>query len=522
MINEKIINILPLMTADLDKNIKIIYEKFSNLYYLDEDNQTLLHIFLSNKFDERETILAIKSLLKCGRLDPNLKDDCGYNFIQTALHNGYSEKFILELISVTLASSNRLLNVNTIDCNGNTIVHTAINSEKYHDNIVSIYSVLCNNGFDSTKKNNYNESLLDALNDNKDKFDKQEIIKFKQLFNDKTNFLIENKEHDKDVPIDEKNFLINISKDDITKIEKIGKILNYKNYNTYPVVGRENEIESLIISLASFSTSPLIIGEHGVGKSILVDELVYRIENEQVPHFLRNKLVIEVNPSELIAGAKYSGTFEERIKTLMEICSKYDAILFIDKIHRTYGTGTHDSSKVDMASMLVPYMEKEGIKIIGTTSLEEYNEYFQNSDLKYKFDVIKVSEPDYNTLYKIIEKVILDYSLKTNINSYYILKNTSIIDLLIEVTNKKHRVYNDNINNPKLVISIIDKAFAYARVDNSNELKTEHFIKSLNLCNRIYPTAKEKVIEKLSYSNKDYNEIKNNSKVLKIDFATRR
>jgi len=312
-----------------------------------------------------------------------------------------------------------------------------------------------------------------------------------------------------------------LSKSVIVKIEKLGKILNHKTYNAYPSVGRENEIENLIIGLASDKVSPLVIGESGVGKTNLIDELAYRIINDQVPEFLKNRTIIEINPNELLAGTKYSGTLEEKIKNLMDICSKYNAILFIDKIHRTIGAGTHDKSSVDMAAMLVPYMEREGIKIIGTTTIEEYNEYFANNSMKEKFYVVKVTEPNNDILYNIIEKAIIDYSSNTNITSYDILNDGKIIDLLIKVTSKKHRVYNDKTNNPSLVLSIIDMAFAYAKAKGDNILKNEHFIKSLNICDRIYPVAREKVIRILNDSNTEYNSnIKSNkSKVLKIDFT---
>lgn len=509
MVNKKIINILPRMTTNLNNNIRIINEEFKDLNYIDDNNKSLLHIFIQEKNKESDTMLAIKSLLKCGKLNPNLKDINGYNFIQTALIKGYSEDFVLELIKITINNTDTALDINTVDNEGNTIVHTAIESDEYNQDFIRIYKLLCENGFDSfivnkKGKNIYNTAIEATLEKGK-------------LFGNQLNLLQQIFETSYE---EEKNINnISITKEDLTKIEKLGTILNKKNFITNPAFGREKEIESLIVNLASEKTSPLVIGDSGVGKTVLIEELAYRIINEQVPDYLKKRIVLEVNPNELVAGTMYAGSFEEKIKTLMELCVKYNIILFIDGIYSIYGTGTHDNSKIDMASMLSSYMKRQGAKIIGTTTIEEYNEYFATSSLKGSFNVIKVSEPDYNTLYQIIEKTINDYGYKTNINVNKIL-NTNIIDLLIEVTSKKVRLQNDNINNPSLVVSIIDMAFAYAKVDNSKVLTKEHFIKSLNVCERIYPSTRQKVIDKLNYSNNDYD--KNNSKVLKIDFTTRR
>ena len=115
------------MTNDMSSNVKKIKGTFGTLDYVDDDNQSILHILVDDKYDEAKCFLAIKSLLQIG-LSPNLEDDYNYNFIQTALYAGYSEEFILNIINESLKYN---LNVNHVDSDKDTIMHTAIYSDDY-------------------------------------------------------------------------------------------------------------------------------------------------------------------------------------------------------------------------------------------------------------------------------------------------------------------------------------------------------------------------------------------------------
>ena len=251
----------------------------------------------------------------------------------------------------------------------------------------------------------------------------------------------------------------------------------------------------------------------------LVDELVYRIINDEETGFLKNRMIVEVNSSILVSGTKYAGTFEEKVKTLMEFCIKHNAILFIDEIHTIFGVGTHNKSNVDLADMLKYYIDRYDIKIIGITTEYEYNEYLANEAFKRNFKLIKIEEPDENTLYDIIEKTIIDYGKKTNVNPSEVLNDFRIIDNLIELTSKKNRVQGDNVNNPDLVISIIDDAFSNAIINNRDYLKKEDIISALNECDRIYNSSRERIIRKVKNSKNVNDESKVKNKVLKVDFG---
>lgn len=512
----KISNIGKLVST-MDENTKINIKKlkkfFGNLKYVDDSNQSLLHILVDNKYDENKCFLAIKSLLQTG-LSPNLEDFYNYNFIQTALYAGYSEDFIIKIIKEALKYN---LDVNHVDSDKDTIVHTAIYSDNYLDDVINIYKTLIENGFDSSKIDHDGRNLVEAMI-YQNQYSKEQIEDFSKLF-------LENTQSKIKVPDNNHNIKLNICKNisikqlsdkEILELEKCGQVLNKKQYFSAPTIGREMELKNLFITLAQEKKNPLIVGESGVGKTALVDELVYRIQNGQVPSFLSNKIILEVTPSEVVSGCSYVGQFEESMINLMKICKKYDVILFIDRIHTIYGIGTTGKKDNDMAAMLKHYLDRTNLKVIGITTTDEYSKFFSNDDLKRSFEKISVKEPNPEILVQIIDKVIEDYYLKNGIAFKDEQIKEQVVNIIVELTSKKHRDYQDIINNPDLSISIIDKAFAIASVYDSEFIDTNHFIESLEYCDRLSEFAKNQAINKLK------NIVKPTEKVLTIDFKNNR
>ena len=493
-------------------NVKNIRKFFGSIEYTDDDNQSLLHILVDKKYDETKCFIAIKSLLQAG-LSPNLEDNFKYNFIQTALYTGYSENFILSIIDEAIKYG---LDVNHVDCCKNTIMHTAIYSDDYLGEIVEIYDLLCANGFDSSLENVESKNLLEAMLFKEQSF-KLQIEKFAEKFR-KYNTKEIKPTIANDTSLKEEVIVDNLSpsNDDILELEQYGKILNKKNYISPPTIGREKELKNLMITLAQDKKRPLIVGESGVGKTALVDELAYRISMKQVPSFLQNKIVLEVSSSELVSGCMYLGQFEKKMVNLMKLCEKYDVILFVDEIHTIYGTGTSQYNENDMAAILKNYLTRSNLKVIGTTTEEEYDKFFSKDALKRRFEKIVIKEPNIDVLYQIIDKVIEDYYKITNISFEKETIRNQIVDIIVEATMKKHRVYNDMVNNPDLSISIIDKAFAIAKVYDDKFITIGHFIESFEYCNRIYEKIKEQSIEQLK--SLDNNITEPLPKVLRINF----
>ena len=376
-----------------------------------------------------------------------------------------------------------------------------IYSFNYIKEIFNIYSFLCERGLDSTKLNKSNLTILEVFK-SLPQYTKEEKEKFEKLYYEQIEKL--DLTTSDNLAIFEK------------EIEKYGKILTNKTYLTNPTIGREEELENLIITLAQEKKSPIIVGASGVGKTSLVEQLAYQIKEDNVPTFLKNKIILEISPSNLVAGCKYVGEFEETMKRLMDVCIRYQPILFIDEIHTIYGTGSSENNKNDMSVMLRYYIDRLNLKVIGTTTEEEYETFFASDSLKRRFEKIIVKEPTEGYLYIIIDKVIDDYLTKNNL-SLEKERKEKIIDVLMFLTDKKYRVYNDVVNNPDLVISIIDKAFAYVKAYDEEFISEEHFAKAISLCTRIYPTICDEAINKLKV-----NSSMSSKKLVRINFNAKK
>lgn len=511
--------LLSKMTNDMHSNVKKIKSAFGSLDYTDEDNQSILHILVDDKYDEDKCFLAIKSLLQIG-LSPNLEADYNYNFIQTALYAGYSEAFILNIINESLKFN---LNINHVDSDKDTIMHTAIYSDDYLGEVERIFDLLCSNGYDCTKVCSEGRNLLEAMIFQK-QYSKEQIEIFKKKFEERyskkhnenkfKSVVVSNQPARQEVPV--ARVTPTLSDKDISELEKYGKVLNNKNYVVAPTIGREKELKNLMVTLAQDKKRPLIVGESGVGKTAIVDELAYRIKTGQVPNFLQEKIILEVNPSDIVAGCQYVGMFEDNMTKLMKLCERLDIIVFIDEIHTIYGVGSAKSKDNDMASMLKHYIDRSNLKVIGTTTEKEYQEFFSNDALKRRFEKITVKEPTEDILYKIVDKVIGDYYVKNGISFENENIRSQIVNIILNATQKSHRVYNDMVNNPDLAISIVDKAFALAKVYDSEFITSEHFIEGFEYCDRIYESRREQAIARLR--NLDTSISKPVQRVLKIDF----
>ncbi len=291
-----------------------------------------------------------------------------------------------------------------------------------------------------------------------------------------------------------------------------GTIINDK-YNINPTFGREKEMLKVIQILASLKKNPILVGKSGVGKTAIVDKLAYNIKINNVPNFISNKKILEITSSEFVAGTKFRGQFEEKFTKIMNYAKSENCILFIDEIHEIFISGSCSDDEIHVANFLRNAIDRENIKIIGSTTDEEYNEFFNNQALKRRFSKIIVEEPQGNLLYNIILNTLENYSNYFNI-SINNLNIEKIIDILINLTEQKNRNILDLCNNPDLVIGIIDNAFGQAKANNQDNLNIENLNIAILNEERIYPNAKEKAINQLSYIETNVQE---KTKVIKIN-----
>jgi ATP-dependent Clp protease ATP-binding subunit ClpC len=183
----------------------------------------------------------------------------------------------------------------------------------------------------------------------------------------------------------------------LTKLASDGKL--------DPVVGRENEIERIMQILSRRTkNNPVLIGEPGVGKTAVVEGLAQRITNADVPELLKGKQIYTLDLAALVAGSKYRGEFEERLKKVMkEITQRGDIILFIDEIHNLVGAGAAEGA-IDAASILKPALARGELQTIGATTLDEYRKYLErDSALERRFQQIRVEQPSVDETVQILK-----------------------------------------------------------------------------------------------------------------------
>ncbi len=243
-------------------------------------------------------------------------------------------------------------------------------------------------------------------------------------------------------------------------LEKYGRNINdaVKAKKIDPVIGRDDEIRSITRVLSrKTKNNPVLIGEAGVGKTAIVEGLVLRIEKGDVPESLRNKTVWELDMASLIAGAKYRGEFEERLKSVLKEIEKSDGsiIMFIDEIHTIVGAGNMEGA-MDVSNILKPLLARGGIHVIGATTLNEYRKYIEkDSALERRFQKIKVSEPSVEDTITILR------GLKERFEIYH---GVSIHDnALVSAATLANRYITDRFL-PDKAIDLVDEACATIRV----------------------------------------------------------
>ncbi|MCX7781994.1 MAG: AAA family ATPase, partial [Negativicutes bacterium] len=162
-----------------------------------------------------------------------------------------------------------------------------------------------------------------------------------------------------------------------------------------PVIGRDNEIERVLQVISRRTkNNPVLIGEPGVGKTAIAEGLAQRIINGRVPETLRHKRVVSLNIASVVAGTKYRGEFEERLKKIVDEVRKADnIILFIDELHTLIGAGAAEGA-IDAANILKPALARGELQVIGATTLDEYKKHIEkDAALERRFQPILVGEP---------------------------------------------------------------------------------------------------------------------------------
>ena len=245
------------------------------------------------------------------------------------------------------------------------------------------------------------------------------------------------------------------------EIYNIGKEMS-KDLSDNFVVGREKEIDLITETLLRKNkNNPLLIGDAGVGKSAIVEELARRIKKGDVPNALKNKKIISIEMSSLVAGTKYRGEFEEKLnKIIKEVENNPEIILFIDEIHTLSNAGGAEGA-INASDILKPYLARGKIKVIGATTTNEYNKFIaKDKALSRRFDLIKINEPSIDETINILSKI------KPSFEHHYNIKiSEENIRQIVDLTNK----YILDRFNPDKSIDLLDSVCAMKEVKSPKE-----------------------------------------------------
>ncbi|MBE0491976.1 MAG: AAA family ATPase [Sulfurospirillum sp.] len=241
---------------------------------------------------------------------------------------------------------------------------------------------------------------------------------------------------------------------DLTKKAKEGKL--------DPVIGRDEQISRMMqILIRKSKNNPILIGEPGTGKTAIAEGLAFKIANGDVPISLQNKRVIALDMSALIAGAKYRGEFEDRLKSVIdEVKKNGNIILFIDEIHTIVGAGASEGS-MDAANILKPALARGELHTIGATTLKEYRKYFEkDAALQRRFQPVKVDEPSINEALSILR------GIKESLESHHSI--TIQDSALIAAAKLSDRYITDRFL-PDKAIDLIDEAASELKIQIESE-----------------------------------------------------
>ena len=311
--------------------------------------------------------------------------------------------------------------------------------------------------------------------------------------------------------------MINNKEDEnnLNPLKKYGRNLvdDVRNKKIDPVIGRDDEIRRVIEILSrKTKNNPVLIGEPGVGKTAIVEGLAWRIFNNDVPLGLKDKDLIELDMGSLIAGAKYRGEFEERLKAVLKEVEEADGkiILFIDEIHNLVGAGKTEGA-MDAANLLKPMLARGELRCIGATTFDEYRQYIEkDAALERRFQKVQVDEPTVEDTVSILR------GLKDRFEAHHGVQIKD--DAIIAAASLSNRYITDRFL-PDKAIDLIDEACASTRVEmDSKPVELDELSRKIDTLEiekvSLKKETDEKAKKRLEELDKDLLELKQKRNVL--------
>jgi len=389
--------------------------------------------------------------------------------VALALHNKNQEVDIIHFLWSLLTNTNSVLNqlLNKMNVDKAAI---ELEAKSYAQKLPQVSSVTKDNikisrNFANSLQNS--EGLMVNLGDKYIAVDTWLISNFDQKeLKDVLGKYIDLKEAKKELEAMRAGATIDSQSSDenLEALNKYGIDLNKKAIDGEldPVIGRDEQIQRMMqILIRKTKNNPILLGEPGTGKTAIAEGLAQRIVNKDVPLSLQNKKVVTLDMSSMIAGAKYRGEFEDRLKAVIDEVKKAgNIILFIDEIHTIIGAGASEGS-MDAANILKPSLARGELHTIGATTLKEYRKYFEkDAAMQRRFQPVNVDEPSVNEALQILR------GIKEKLETHH---NVTINDsALVSAAKLSDRYISDRFL-PDKAIDLIDEAAAELKMQIESE-----------------------------------------------------
>ncbi len=280
----------------------------------------------------------------------------------------------------------------------------------------------------------------------------------------------------------------------ISILETYGENFNEKAYITNPAIDRDKELKDLMLILLTPDKSVILTGKPGVGKTAIVEGLAYLIQKGKVPDAIKDYQIIKINTSALLGIDPVTG--ESKIQNLIEELKNYShLILFIDEIHTLMGS---KGEALDFANMFKPGLDRGDIKVIGATTIEEYERYIlRDKAFVRRFGKVDVTEPTEEQNVKICLGTLPKIEKRTGVNMMYSnFTKESLMKFLTSITSEYKRIYEIGSRYPDVTLTMIQEAFSNALFDNRKTVNVLDFRKAIETSKNIYPDViKKSLIE---------------------------
>lgn len=353
---------------------------------------------------------------------------------------------------------------------------------------------ILNNSNDEVLTNNKYSDIIEEVIDDKTTDSNDEILENEKIDEELT---IKNNENN----IDNENIKTEEIEEDFGILNEYGENFTKKDYITNPAIGRDNEIDQLIVSLLTPEKSAILVGKPGIGKTAIVEGLGYRIKNGNVPNALKGYTVFKLNTASLTG--LIPGTTELKIQAVVDDLKKRDKVMiFIDEIHTLIGTG---EETLDFANIFKPVIDRGKVKIIGATTTDEYDRYIlRDKAFVRRFQKIEVSEPTREMVIQIMMGTYPKFEKKMGIKlKYSDFIKENIMAFIVDSTTEFKRVYEISARYPDIALTILQQAFSYAAFDNREEVNIRDVRKAIQTTKLIYPDVIKKELIRFNTVFKD-------------------